>query len=167
MPNVSFDLLLTKRLFRSCNLRTWTKMRSVVINRVSMLKLGVYTTIRVDHWLAGMTHTHKMCSEVVKGFNSVKYERPYVHRCTGSVTIGPGNGLTPSNYLKQCWLLVNWIARNKLHCTIFIQGNVFENVVYQIIVFHSILNLLISDKWYHLAGMEVTVGVNCSLQIML
>ena len=42
---------------------------------------------------------------------------------------------TPSHYLNQCWDIINWNLRNKLqcnfnqNCNIFIQENVFENVV--------------------------------------
>ena len=41
----------------------------------------------------------------------------------------------PSHYLKQCWNIVNWTLRNKLHwnfngnSNIFIQENAFENVI--------------------------------------
>ena len=51
------------------------------------------------------------------------------------VIIGSGNGLAPSHYLNQWFLIVNWILRNKSqwnlnqNTKIFIEENPFENVV--------------------------------------
>ena len=60
--------------------------------------------------------------------------------CVGKVTIiGSDNGLSPwaapSHYLNQCWIIVNWILRNKRrwnlnwNSNIFIHENALENVV--------------------------------------
>ena len=38
------------------------------------------------------------------------------HICVDHLTIiGLDNGLSPSHYLNQCWNIVNWTFRNKLH----------------------------------------------------
>ena len=61
------------------------------------------------------------------------------HLCVSELTIiGSDNGLSPSHYLKQCWIIVNWTLRNKLHwnfkwnSNIFIQENSLEHVVCEI-----------------------------------
>ena len=63
------------------------------------------------------------------------------HICISKLTIiGSDNGLSPgtapSHYLKQCWNIINWTLRNKCQWNfnrnsyIFIQENVFENVIW-------------------------------------
>ena len=59
------------------------------------------------------------------------------------VSIGSGNGLSPSHYLNQCWLIVNWTLRNKLqwnssrNTKFFIHENAFENVVCEMVAILS------------------------------
>ena len=49
----------------------------------------------------------------------------------------------PSNYLNQCWNIVNWTIRNKIRWNhnrnsyIFIQENAFEKIVYKMAVILS------------------------------
>ena len=53
----------------------------------------------------------------------------------------------PRKLQKQCWFMVNWAHRNKLKWNsnqnriLFIQENVFENVVYKCQPFYSGLNM--------------------------
>ena len=61
------------------------------------------------------------------------------HICVGNLTtIG-----SPSHYLNQCWNIVNWTPRKKLHWNdnrnsyIFIQENPLENVVWKMAAFLS------------------------------
>ena len=57
-----------------------------------------------------------------------------IYAAVNWVNIASGNS-APSHYRNQCWLIVNWTISNKLqwnfnrNSTIFIEENVFENVV--------------------------------------
>ena len=73
-------------------------------------------------------------------FKVVTHWRRVAHIYVGNLTIiGPDNGLSPgqapSHYLSQCWDIVNWTLRNKLHwyfkpnSSTFIQKNANKNVV--------------------------------------
>ena len=68
--------------------------------------------------------------------------------CVGNLTIiGSDNGFSPGQHqvinLNQCWNIVNWILRNKLqwnfnwNSEIFIQENVFETVVCEMVAILS------------------------------
>ena len=52
--------------------------------------------------------------------------------------IGSDNGLALSHYLNQCYDIVDWTLGNKLqwnskrNSNVFIQENVFENIVFEI-----------------------------------
>ena len=67
--------------------------------------------------------------------------------------------LMPSHYLNQCWLIVNWTARNKFqwnfnqNTTVFIWENRFENSVYNMVAILSRTQcdsvILMVDNWLH------------------